>query len=74
MKNRIKIIVILLLAGWSATAQSEAERVKEFNLDKKVAISGYDPVAYFKQNKAVKEKRIGSGLSGRDLQFCKRFG
>ena len=27
-----------------------------FNLDKKTAIQGYDPVAYFKQGKAVKGK------------------
>jgi len=29
---------------------------KEFNLDQNVAIQGYDPVTYFKENKAVKGK------------------
>lgn len=29
-------------------------RTKNFNLEKAVAIQGYDPVAYFTQNKAVK--------------------
>ena len=38
-----------------AQAQPEpALRQKQYNLDKGVAISGYDPVAYFTQNKAIK--------------------
>lgn len=32
-------------------------RKSQFNLDNGVAISGYDPVAYFKQGKAVKGKK-----------------
>ncbi len=53
-----KIIFILWIVATSATvsAQSASKRVSEFNLEKKVAIQGYDPVAYFKQNKAVKGK------------------
>lgn len=53
-----KIIVLLLLAFSTATtfAQSATKRAAEYNLEKKVAIQGYDPVAYFKQNKAVKGK------------------
>ena len=42
--------VTLVSNGQDATAV----RKKQFNLDKGVAISGYDPVAYFKQGKAVK--------------------
>jgi hypothetical protein len=38
--------------------QSEGKRIDQFNLDRKVAIQGYDPVAYFKQGKALKGKRI----------------
>ena len=55
MKN---ILVILLLAFTTATtfAQSATKRAAEFNLEKKVGIQGYDPVGYFKQNKAVKGK------------------
>lgn len=30
------------------------QRTKDFNLDKGVAIQGYDPVAYFVQGKAIK--------------------
>lgn len=53
-----KSILILFVALFSATtfAQSAAKRTSEFNLEKKVAISGYDPVAYFTQKKAVKGK------------------
>jgi YHS domain-containing protein len=53
-----KQVLILFLAVISATsfAQTAAKRTKEFNLENKVAIQGYDPVAYFMQNKAVKGK------------------
>ena len=37
-------------------SQSISKRVTDFNLEKKVAIQGYDPVAYFVQKKAVKGK------------------
>ena len=42
------------IISFSLFAQDATLRVKQFNLDDKVAISGYDPVAYFKSNKAVK--------------------
>jgi YHS domain-containing protein len=38
-------------------SQTTDFRVKQFNLDDGVAIKGYDPVAYFTQNKAIKGKR-----------------
>lgn len=43
---------MLSIAAFSQ--KTEAERIKHFNLDKGVAIEGYDPVAYFKQSKATK--------------------
>ena len=53
-----KRILILFVALLSATtfAQTAAKRTSEFNLEKKTAIQGYDPVAYFTQKKAVKGK------------------
>lgn len=53
-----KLSIILLVALWSATtfAQTSAKRTKEFNIENKIAIQGYDPVAYFTQKKAVKGK------------------
>lgn len=45
-------------------AQSN-QRTKEFNLEKGVAIQGYDPVAYFTENKAVKgNKQIAATAEG----------
>lgn len=53
----MKKTFLLFVALLSATAFSQtSKRVKEYNLDNKVAIQGYDPVAYFTQKKAVKGK------------------
>lgn len=44
-------LVLVTISGFP----QDAQRKKEFNLGKNgLAIEGYDPVAYFKQNKAVK--------------------
>ncbi len=51
-----KISLLLLVAILSCTishAQVEL-RKKHFNVEKGIALQGYDPVAYFTQNKAVK--------------------
>ena len=62
-----KSLLILFVALLSATtySQSAVKRTSEFNLEKKVAIQGYDPVAYFTQKKAVKGKStIASSYEG----------
>ncbi|WP_235890125.1 YHS domain-containing (seleno)protein [Flavobacterium gawalongense] len=41
----------------TTVAQNENSRLTHFNLERKVALQGYDPVAYFKQGKAVKGKK-----------------
>jgi YHS domain-containing protein len=53
--RRFKVLLICsyCLATLFATAQS-SERLKNFNLENKVAIKGYDPVAYFTMGKSVK--------------------
>lgn len=53
-----KHILILFVAFITVTTfgQTAAKRIAGFNLEKKVAIQGYDPVAYFTQKKAVKGK------------------
>lgn len=56
MKKQILILFVVLSATISF-AQTAAKRTSEFNLEKKVAIQGYDPVAYFTQKKAVKGKK-----------------
>lgn len=54
MKSTFLLFVALL--SLSTFAQTAAKRTSQFNLEKKVAIQGYDPVAYFTQKKVVKGK------------------
>ena len=55
MKKTVIIFFVGLLST-IAFGQSVAKRIKEYNLENKIAIQGYDPVAYFNQKKAVKGK------------------
>ncbi len=54
MKKLILIAVVLF--SMTHFAQTATKRASEFNLEKKLALQGYDPVAYFTQKKAVKGK------------------
>ncbi|MEZ7497414.1 YHS domain-containing (seleno)protein [Flavobacterium sp. Arc3] len=51
------ILAICMLFTLSGFAQSEGESVSQFNLEGKVAMQGYDPVAYFKEGKALEGKK-----------------
>jgi YHS domain-containing protein len=59
MRNRFFLILMSVgVFSMAALAQDPtALRKKEFNLDGNIAIDGYDPVAYFKANKAIKGKK-----------------
>ncbi len=48
--------ISFLILCFAAHAQQET-RLKHYNVEKGVAIMGYDPVAYFNQKKAVKGKK-----------------
>lgn len=50
------VAIVFVLASITMFSQNNAKRITQFNLDNKVAIQGYDLVAYFKQNKAIKGK------------------
>ncbi len=50
------VAIVFVLASITMFSQNDAKRIAQFNLENKVAIQGYDPVAYFKQNKAIKGK------------------
>jgi len=52
MKESIFLFFVSVIAV-TGFAQNTS-RAKQFNLEKGVAIQGYDPVAYFIENKAVK--------------------
>lgn len=54
--KKVFIVFMLGLISLTSFSQNDAKRIAQFNLENKVAIQGYDPVAYFKQNKAVKGK------------------
>lgn len=57
---RIKLL-LMIAAGFIsfiAMGQDASVRKKHFNINKNsLAIQGYDPVAYFKSNKAIKGKK-----------------
>ncbi len=58
-----KLSIILFVALLSAT--TFAQTSKHTNLKDKVAIQGYDPVAYFESNKAIEgKKEITSEFNG----------
>lgn len=67
-----KYILLLVIAFniLAANAQTASKRATEFNLDNKVAIQGYDPVAYLTQKKAVKGKSsISANYEGVTYNF-----
>ncbi len=55
MKNLF--FTILLLSSIISFGQNTTKRTKQFNLESTLAIQGYDPVSYFKLNKAIKGKK-----------------
>ena len=58
MKKVLTLAILLLISGTALFAQdATAVRKKQFNLANGVAIQGYDPVAYFKQSKAVEGRK-----------------
>ena len=58
MKIKWPLVLMTGFIGITAFAQgASALRKKNFNLDGNTAIDGYDPVAYFKSNKAIKGKK-----------------
>ncbi|MBS1577427.1 MAG: YHS domain protein [Bacteroidetes bacterium] len=57
MNVRFFLSVIFSSIILTSVAQDAELRKKQYNLDNGVGISGYDPVAYFKQTKAIKGKK-----------------
>ncbi|MFV5694799.1 YHS domain-containing (seleno)protein [Flavobacterium sp. LB3P122] len=63
-KNTFKLVskkqilyLMVIFISLTTVAQTENSRLTHFNLEHKVALQGYDPVAYFKLGKAVKGKK-----------------
>jgi YHS domain-containing protein len=57
--NRLYVLIVCIFFTATGLFAQEATslRKKHFNLEDGIAIQGYDPVAYFKQNKAIKGKK-----------------
>jgi YHS domain-containing protein len=55
-KMKLLLTILLFAVESAGFSQTDAFRIKQFNLDHGVAIKGYDPVAYFTIGKAVKGK------------------
>lgn len=69
MKTLMLFLVGLLMAGLSFS-QTVAERTKQFNIKKGIAIEGYDPVSYF-DNKSQEGKSSSSySYKGVTYQFA----
>lgn len=69
MKHLILIVAIVLVGLYSINAQTSL-RPKHFNIDKGIAIQGYDPIAYFISNKAVKgDKSLAASVEGITYYF-----
>jgi len=73
MKPTVFSILFVMLGVLTVKAQDmSALRKKNFNLEKgSVAIQGYDPVAYFKQNKAIEgTKELAISFEGVTYYFA----
>jgi YHS domain-containing protein len=59
MKKLFNLLLVTVFTASIASAQAQTDvRKKQFNLDNAgLAIEGYDPVAYFTQQKAVEGKK-----------------
>jgi YHS domain-containing protein len=52
-----QLFILFVFISASVFSQEENKRLSQFNLNNKVAIQGYDPVAYFKDGKALEGKK-----------------
>lgn len=57
MKYLFGLVIVALLSLPAAAQDNSALRKKHFNTEDGIAVKGYDPVAYFVRNKAVKGKK-----------------
>lgn len=58
------LVLLLMLSSFVIAQHKAADRTKHFNLEKGIAIQGYDPVAYF-SNKALEgDKKYTSNYAG----------
>jgi YHS domain-containing protein len=67
---RNSLLVLMLGFVTNIFAQTNQQRIRHYNLENGLAIQGYDPVAYFSLNKAVKgEKKFSVKHNGVTYYF-----
>ncbi|MFY8127852.1 MAG: YHS domain-containing (seleno)protein [Chitinophagaceae bacterium] len=67
--KKIAVVILSVLMGHMSFAQ-QTLRTKHFNVEKGIAIQGYDPVAYFTNNKAIKgNKQFAATVEGITYYF-----
>ncbi len=67
MKTRIFLLILSTMISVAGIAQTENESIRKehYNLEKGIALQGYDPVAYFKSSKAIKgNKNLSATYEG----------
>ena len=70
MKLR-NILLLLLVCGPLFVYAQASAKSKQYNLEKGLAIQGYDPVAYFSQNKAVEgSQQFSINFEGATYRFA----
>lgn len=69
MKKVAYLVFILGVLFHSVSAQTETLRKKHYNLEKGLAIQGYDPVSYFNGNPIEGNKAIAYIYSGVQYRF-----
>lgn len=58
------LLIFLSLIALRSVAQNDAVRLKQFNLEKDLALQGYDPVSYFTGEPAEGKKEISYLFKG----------
>lgn len=68
---KFRFLTICFLVGFTTQILAQtAVRAKQFNLENGLAIQGYDPVAYFTQNKAIEgNKQFSANFEGATYRF-----
>ncbi|MFN3848785.1 MAG: YHS domain-containing (seleno)protein [Spirosomataceae bacterium] len=67
-----RFLTLCFLVGFTTQILAQtAVRAKQFNLENGLAIQGYDPVAYFTQNKAIEgNKQFSANFEGATYRFA----
>jgi len=67
---KLQLIIILLFITSTGWAQSDAMRIKHFNLNKQIALDGYDPVSYSDRKPTKGKSELKYGHRGVQYLFA----